>query len=121
MTLLPKSRRTRWLSGIALVVLALVAAFSWVTRRRQYRTVAGAQAALDSAGLTAGAPAARVLATLDSLHAPHTAPAADGIIRARLGRSFEDFFITGDLLAEFHFDSAGRLTSQNVREILTGP
>jgi hypothetical protein len=46
---------------------------------------------------------------------------ADRSVGARLGRSFEDFFIHGDILAEFRFDSTGRLTSHAVREVLTGP
>ena len=119
--MLPKSRRARWLAGLALLALAVVAAFSWVTRRRQFQTVAGAEARLDSAGLTPGAPAARVLAALDSLGAAHAALEPGGGIRARLGPSFRDFFISGDLIAEFRFDSAGRLASREVREWLTGP
>jgi hypothetical protein len=45
----------------------------------------------------------------------------DRAVGARLGRSSEDFIIRGDLLAEFRFDSTGRLTSHTVREVFTGP
>lgn len=119
--MVPTSRRVRWLGGLLLVFVTFFAWLNWATRRRDYRTVAGAEATLDSAGLTVGVSSARVLAVLDSLRAQHSSLGTDRTVRARLGPSFQDFIIRGDLFAEFRFDSAGRLTWRAVREGLTGP
>ncbi|MDB4906251.1 MAG: hypothetical protein JWO05_1035 [Gemmatimonadetes bacterium] len=104
-----------------LLVLGLWVAFSWVTRRRVYRTVATSEAALDSAGLVPGTSITRVAAVLDSMHAIHGALGPDQVIGARIGPSFQDFILSGDIHAEFKFDSTGRLVSRHVRERLTGP
>ena len=114
------SRRT-WLLASAVLTLCLLGALSWVGRRRVYRTIGSTEAVLSAAGVVPGMPVSRVLDVLDSLGAPHSGLSADRSVGARLGRSFEDFFIYGDILAEFRFDSTGRLTSHVVREVLTGP
>lgn len=116
-----RSRRGKVIIVGAAVVFGLWAAFSWVTRRRVYRTVATSEAVLDSAGLVPGVSSTRVAAVLDSLHAAHGPLGPGGTIGARLGPAFEDFMISGDIYAEFKFDSTGRLMSRHVRERLTGP
>jgi hypothetical protein len=115
------SRRRKWFVAVGIVLLALIAGLSWVGRRRVYRTVAGTEAQLDSAGLTRGVEARRVIAILDSLGAIHSELNADGTIRARIGRSFEDRLIHGDIHTQFRFDSAQRLVARSTREIFTGP
>ena len=104
-----------------MLALGLWGAFNWVTRRRVYRTVTSSEAVLDAAGLVPGVPVARVVTVLDSLHAVRAALRPDGTMGARIGPSFQDVFISGDIYAEFTFDSSGRLLSRHVKERLTGP
>lgn len=115
------SRRTRFLAIAALLFLGVVGISRWVGRRRVYRTVASTEAMLDTAGVVPGIASSRLLAILDSLGVEHSSLGADNKVGARLGRSFEDFMVQGDLLAEFSFDPTGRLSSRHVREVLTGP
>lgn len=114
-------RTIRWLAALGLLVVVVVGALSWVGRRRVYRTVASSETTLDSAGVRPGIPASRLMTILDSLGVTHSPMSADGTVHARLGRSFEELMVQGDILAEFRFDSAGRLTSRRIREVLTGP
>jgi hypothetical protein len=107
--------------SIAVLLLCLIGALSWVGRRRVYRTVAGSEAVLAAAGVAPGTPVSRVIEVLDSLRASRSGLRTDRTVAARLGRSFEDFFIRGDILAEFRFDSTGHLASRTVHEVLTGP
>ena len=76
---------------------------------------------LDQAGLVRGARVERVVAALDSMHATYSPPGSDGRMRAVLGPSFQDLFVSGDIAVEFTFDTAGRLIARQVRERLTGP
>jgi hypothetical protein len=115
------SRRTTWILGTGVLILGLLGTLSWVGRRRVYRTVAGTETVLAAAGVVPGAPVGRVLAVLDSLGASYSELNADRTVGARIGRSFEDFFIHGDIVAKFRFDSTGHLMSHTVREGLTGP
>jgi hypothetical protein len=116
-----KLRRRRWIIGIAVLCLVLLGAVSWAGRRRVYRTVDDTKMLLVVAGISPGIPAPRLLAILDSLRVEHSELGSDGVVGARMGRSFEDFMIHGDIHADFRFDSTGRLASQAVREVLTGP
>ena len=86
-----------------------------------YRTVASTEVSLGAAGVAPGVSTSRILSILDSLGAEHSGVGSDGTVGARLGRSFEEFMIHGDILVTFRFDSAGRLTSHTVHEVLTGP
>ena len=76
---------------------------------------------LDQAGLVRGVSIARVRGVLDSLHAGYAVRPSERTIAAVLGPSFEDFVISGDIYAEFAFDSTGHLISRLVKERLTGP
>ncbi len=100
---------------------AVLVAVNWIARRREYRTVAGVEASLSTAGVRPGVSAERVFAVLDSLQASHSALASDGVVTVRFGRSFGDLFVHGDIAGRFEFDTAGRLVSREVRENLTGP
>jgi hypothetical protein len=115
------SRRTRGIAIVAFLLIGAFGALNWVGRRRVYRTVESSEAVLDAAGVVPGISPSRLLAILDSLGFEHSALSADGKVGARLGRSFEEFMIQGDLLAQFSFDSTGRLSTRHVREVLTGP
>ena len=115
------SRRWRWFSIILTLCVVLFGTLSWVGRRRVYRTVDGTEMLLGAAGVAPGIPAARLLAILDSLKVDHSTLGTGGIVGARMGRSFDDFMIHGDIHATFRFDSTGRLSSHAVREVLTGP
>lgn len=114
-------RRRRSVIIIAVLFVALVGTLSWVGRRRVYRTVDGTETLLRAAGVAPGIPAARLLAVLDSLEVEHSGLGSDGLVGARMGRSFENGVVYGDIHATFRFDSAGHLTSQTVSEVLTGP
>lgn len=116
-----RSRRGRWTATLLVLALASCAALSWVTRRRVYRTVASTEASLDAAGLVHGASSARVRRVLDSLHATYSVRPTERTIAAVLGPSFEDVVTSGDIYAEFAFDSTGHLASRLVKERLTGP
>jgi hypothetical protein len=113
--------RTRWIAIVAFLLVAVIGGLSWASRRRVYRTVAEGEAMLDAAGVAPGMSSGRLLAILDSLGVRHSAVSADGKAGARLGRTFEEFMGHGDLLADFTFDSAGRLCTRHAREVLTGP
>jgi hypothetical protein len=113
--------RRRWLIMVAGLCLGLFATLSWVGRRHVYRTVDGTEILLGAAGVAPGIPTARLLAILDSLRVEHSALSSDWVVGARMGRSFEELMIHGDIHATFRFDSVGRLTSHTVREVLTGP
>ena len=76
---------------------------------------------MDEAGLVQGASIARVRVVLDSLDATYAVRPRERTIAAVLGPSFEDFVISGDIYAEFAFDSSGHLLSRFVKERLTGP
>lgn len=115
------SRRRRWVIVVAALFVGIFGILSWVGRRRVYRTVDGTETLLWTAGVAPGIPTARLLVILDSLEVEHSGLGGDGIVGARMGRSFEDFMIHGDIHATFRFDSTGRLTSHTVREVLTGP
>jgi hypothetical protein len=101
--------------------VGLLGALSWFGRRSVYRTVGSTEGVLATAGIVPGTSISRVLEVLDSLGASHSRVRTDRTVGARLGRSFDDFMIHGDILAEFRFDATGRLTSRTVREVLTGP
>jgi hypothetical protein len=115
------TRKSKVVVRVGLVVLVVVLLVNWFGRRRQYRTIASAEAKLVIAGVTPGVAADRVVAVLDSLGAEHSSLNSEGVLSAQLGRSFEDGFVRGDLFAEFRFDSTGHLKSRLVREQLTGP
>jgi len=115
------SRGKRWFTAAAVVVLVLLAALNWFTRKRVYRTVESTAAQLDTAQVKRGTSVPRVLAVLDSLHAIHSDLGKDGTIGALFGPSFESGLIHGDIHIEFQFDSTQRLVSRTIREVLTGP
>lgn len=115
------TRRTRIAVALAVGIAAVLAGLNWVSRRKEYRTVAEVRAQLVVAGVVPGAPVSRVLRVLDSLGAQHSAVDSAGVVSARIGLSFEDLFIHGDIFVAFRFDSSGHLVSQTVRERLTGP
>jgi hypothetical protein len=115
------SRRTKWILASTVLLLCLLGASSWVGRRRVYRTVTSSEAVLAAAGIVPGASIGRVLEVLDSLGASHSGVGTDRTVSARLGRSSEDLFVRGDILAVFRFDSTRHLTSYTVREVFTGP
>jgi hypothetical protein len=112
-------RKVLYIAGIA--ALVLVVAFNWSQRRRDYRSVVSTEAQLDAAGVSPGVKVSRVLAVLDSLGAIHSPLNADRTIGARIGRSFENGMIHGDIHATFRFDTTQRLVARSIREVLTGP
>jgi hypothetical protein len=110
----------RWIL-IGAMLVAVLAAVSWMGRRREYRTVAGVEAVLDGSGVRPGASAERVLEVLDSLQATHSDFVAGGVVTVNFGRSFSDLFVGGAIAGRFQFDTAGRLVSRELEEYLTGP
>lgn len=99
----------------------MLAAVSWIGRRREYRTVAGVEATLSAAGVQPGVSTERVFAVFDSLQASHSALAPDGVVTVHFGRSFSDLFVHGEIAGTFRFDTADRLVSRELKERLTGP